>query len=125
MALGELRGPMADETVSWLNRVALGLPTPAATVEEAHNNLMLTKALDLSAKRKQPVKLPLDPGRGETRGLGYNVRKQPTDRPKPAVQSRRNGICDDCCWRCHLLFAALPASGAGRAPPSTRARPCG
>ena len=33
----------------------------AATVEEAHRNLMLTKALDLSAKRKQPVKLPLDP----------------------------------------------------------------
>src|SRR5918994_3735005 len=61
MALGELRGPMADETMSWLNRVALGLPTPAATVEEAHNNLMLTKALDLSAKRRQPVKLPLDP----------------------------------------------------------------
>jgi hypothetical protein len=29
-------------------------------VEEAHRNLMLTKALDLSAKRKQPVKLPLD-----------------------------------------------------------------
>ena len=61
MALGELRGPMADETVSWLNRVALGLPTPAATVEEAHNRLMLTKALDLSARRKQAVKLPLDP----------------------------------------------------------------
>jgi myo-inositol 2-dehydrogenase / D-chiro-inositol 1-dehydrogenase len=61
MALGELRGPMADETVSWLNRVALGLPSPAATVEEAHRNLMLTKALDLSARRKQPVKLPLDP----------------------------------------------------------------
>jgi len=29
-------------------------------VEEAHRNLMLTKALDLSAKRKQAVKLPLD-----------------------------------------------------------------
>ena len=27
MALGELRGPMAEETDSWLNRVALGLPT--------------------------------------------------------------------------------------------------
>ncbi|MBV9955594.1 MAG: Gfo/Idh/MocA family oxidoreductase, partial [Pseudolabrys sp.] len=40
MALGELRGPMADETVSWLNRVAMGLPSPAATVEEAHRNLM-------------------------------------------------------------------------------------
>ena len=61
MALGELRGPMAEETDSWLNRVALGLPTAAATVEEAHRNLMLTKALDLSARRKQPVKLPLDP----------------------------------------------------------------
>ena len=60
MALGELRGPMADETVYWLSRVALGLPSPAATVTEAHRNLMLTKALDLSAKRKQPVKLPLD-----------------------------------------------------------------
>jgi predicted dehydrogenase len=61
MALGELRGPMADETVSWLNRVALGVPTPAATAREAHRNLMLTKALDLSAKRKAPVQLPLDP----------------------------------------------------------------
>ena len=61
MALGELRGPMADETVAWLNRVSLGLPTPAATAREAHRNLMLTKALDLSAKRKAPVALPLDP----------------------------------------------------------------
>jgi len=61
MALGELRGPMAEETDSWLNRIALGLPTAAATVEEAHRNLMLTKALDLSAKRKEPVKLPLEP----------------------------------------------------------------
>jgi predicted dehydrogenase len=59
MALGELRGPMAEETMSWLNRVSLGLPTAAATVEEAHRNLMLTKALDLSAKRKAPLKLPL------------------------------------------------------------------
>ena len=62
MALGELRGPMADETVSWLNRISLGLPTQAATAAEAHRNLMLTKALDLSAKLKKPVKLPLDPG---------------------------------------------------------------
>jgi predicted dehydrogenase len=61
MALGELRGPMADETVSWLNRVALGLPTQAATAAEAHRNLMLTKALDLSARRKESVKLPIDP----------------------------------------------------------------
>jgi hypothetical protein len=62
MALGELRGPMADETMSWLNRVSLGLPTQAATAAEAHRNLMLTKALDLSARRKAPVRLPLAPG---------------------------------------------------------------
>jgi predicted dehydrogenase len=62
IALGELRGPMREETESWLNRVALGLPTQAATAAEAHNRLMLTKALDLSARRKQPVKLPLAPG---------------------------------------------------------------
>jgi myo-inositol 2-dehydrogenase/D-chiro-inositol 1-dehydrogenase len=61
MALGELRGPMSLETQSWLDRVSLGLPTPATTVEEAHRNLMLTKALDLSAKRKAPVQLPLSP----------------------------------------------------------------
>jgi len=61
MALGELRGPMADETVSWLNRMALGVPTQAATAAEAHNRLMLTKALDLSAKLKAPVQLPLAP----------------------------------------------------------------
>jgi myo-inositol 2-dehydrogenase / D-chiro-inositol 1-dehydrogenase len=69
MVLGELRGPMADETVSWLNRVSLGLPTPAATAREAHRNLMLTKALDLSAKRKAPVKLPLDPKELAREGL--------------------------------------------------------
>jgi myo-inositol 2-dehydrogenase / D-chiro-inositol 1-dehydrogenase len=64
MALGELRGPMRDETESWLNRVALGVPTPHATAAEAHNRLMLTKALDLSAKLKKPVPLPLEPERG-------------------------------------------------------------
>jgi predicted dehydrogenase len=61
MALGELRGPMREETEQWLNRIALGVPTPHATAAEAHNRLMLTKALDLSARRKAPVKLPLDP----------------------------------------------------------------
>jgi predicted dehydrogenase len=62
IALGELRGPMREETEAWLNRVATGAATPHATAAEAHNRLMLTKALDLSARRKQPVALPLDPG---------------------------------------------------------------
>ena len=62
MAFGELRGPMREETESWLNRLALDLPTQHATAAEAHKNLMLTKAFDLSAKRKAIVQLPLDPG---------------------------------------------------------------
>jgi myo-inositol 2-dehydrogenase/D-chiro-inositol 1-dehydrogenase len=63
MALGELRGPMREETDSWLNRVSLGLPTQAATAAEAHRNLLLTKALDLSAKLKKPVQLEVEQGR--------------------------------------------------------------
>src|SRR3954462_10129345 len=59
MALGELRGPMREETDSWLNRIALGRATQAATAAEAHNRLMLTKALDLSARRRRGVTLPL------------------------------------------------------------------
>ena len=61
MALGELRGPMREETDSWLSHVSLGLPTHATTAADAHRNLMLTKALDLSARLKRAVKLPLEP----------------------------------------------------------------
>jgi myo-inositol 2-dehydrogenase / D-chiro-inositol 1-dehydrogenase len=59
MALGELRGPMREETEQWLNRISLGLTTQHATAAEAHNRLMLTKAFDLSARRKKPVQLPI------------------------------------------------------------------
>jgi myo-inositol 2-dehydrogenase / D-chiro-inositol 1-dehydrogenase len=59
MALGELRGPMREETEQWLNRVSLGHTTQHATAAEAHNRLMLTKAFDLSARRKKPVQLPI------------------------------------------------------------------
>jgi myo-inositol 2-dehydrogenase/D-chiro-inositol 1-dehydrogenase len=61
IALGELRGPMREETNSWLNRVALGVPTQHASAAEGHNRLMLTKAIDLSARLKRPVKLPISP----------------------------------------------------------------
>jgi myo-inositol 2-dehydrogenase / D-chiro-inositol 1-dehydrogenase len=59
VALGELRGPMREETEQWLNRVALGLPTQHATAAEAHNRLMLTKAFDLSARLKRAIPLPI------------------------------------------------------------------
>src|SRR6266446_319145 len=59
IALGELRGPMREETEQWLNRISLGLPTQHATAAEAHNRLMLTKAFDLSARLKRAVPLPI------------------------------------------------------------------
>jgi myo-inositol 2-dehydrogenase / D-chiro-inositol 1-dehydrogenase len=60
MALGELRGPMREETEQWLNRVSLGLATQHATAAEAHDRLMLTKAFDKSAKLKRAIPLPID-----------------------------------------------------------------
>jgi predicted dehydrogenase len=62
VALGELRGPMREETEQWLNRLAMSLPTQHATAAEAHNRLMLTKAFDLSAKQKRAVPLPIAAG---------------------------------------------------------------
>ena len=59
IALGELRGPMREETEQWLNRISMGLSTQHATAAEAHNRLMLTKAFDLSARSKRPVALPI------------------------------------------------------------------
>ena len=39
----------------------MGLPTPHATAQDGHRNLMLTMAMDLSAKRKKEIALPIDP----------------------------------------------------------------
>lgn len=61
IALGELWGPMRDETNSWLSRLAVGQATPHATAAEAHNRLMLTKAFDLSARLKRAIPLPITP----------------------------------------------------------------
>jgi myo-inositol 2-dehydrogenase / D-chiro-inositol 1-dehydrogenase len=59
IVLGELRGPMREETEQWLNRICMDLPTQHATAAEAHNRLMLTKAFDKSARLKTPVALPI------------------------------------------------------------------
>ncbi len=61
MALGQLRGPMPEETTAWLTRVSTGMATQHATAREGHHRLMLTKAVDLSARLKCPVKLPITP----------------------------------------------------------------
>jgi myo-inositol 2-dehydrogenase / D-chiro-inositol 1-dehydrogenase len=66
IALGELRGPMREETNSWLTRLSLGVTTQHATAAEGHNRLMLTKAIDLSARTRRPVELPIKPGEERT-----------------------------------------------------------
>ena len=58
---GELWGPMREETNSWFNRIYSGKRTPHATAAEGHRNLVLTMAMDLSAKRGAEVELPIDP----------------------------------------------------------------
>ncbi len=58
---GMLWGPMREETLTWFNRLAKGFPTPHATAAEGHSNLILTMAMDYSAKRGEPLKLPIDP----------------------------------------------------------------
>jgi predicted dehydrogenase len=60
MVMGELRGPMREETEQWLNRISMRLPTQHATAAEAHNRLMLTKAFDKSARLKKPIPLPIE-----------------------------------------------------------------
>jgi myo-inositol 2-dehydrogenase/D-chiro-inositol 1-dehydrogenase len=71
IALGELRGPMREETEQWLNRLAMGLATQHATAAEAHDRLMLSKAFDLSARLKRAVPLPIT-GKGETQARSEN-----------------------------------------------------
>ncbi len=57
----QLWGPMREETNSWHQRIYTGQSTPHATAADGHRNLLLTMAMDLSAKRGEPVTLPADP----------------------------------------------------------------
>jgi myo-inositol 2-dehydrogenase / D-chiro-inositol 1-dehydrogenase len=56
---GELWGPMREETNTWFQRIYNGKKTPHATAEEGHRNLMMTMAMDLSAKRGKEVAYPV------------------------------------------------------------------
>lgn len=59
--LNQLWGPMREETNSWYQRIYLGQETPHATARDGHRNLLMTMAMDLSAKRGVPVKFPVEP----------------------------------------------------------------
>lgn len=56
----QLWGPMREETNAWYNRIYSGLRTPHATAADGHRNLVLTMAMDLSAKLGRPIDLPVD-----------------------------------------------------------------
>ena len=61
MVMGQLWGAMREETLSWFSRLYSGLETPHATAAEGHRNLLLTKAMDYSAKIGKPISLPITP----------------------------------------------------------------
>jgi myo-inositol 2-dehydrogenase/D-chiro-inositol 1-dehydrogenase len=58
---GMLWGPMREETMTWFHRLSKGIATPHATAEDGHRNLLLTMAMDLSARNGKAVPLPIDP----------------------------------------------------------------
>lgn len=61
MSEGRLWGPMREETMTWFNRLVKGHDTQHATAADGHRNLLLTMAMDLSARRGTPVSLPVTP----------------------------------------------------------------
>ena len=58
---GMLWGPMREETMTWFHRLANGVSTPHATAQDGHRNLILTMAMDRSARIGAPVSLPIEP----------------------------------------------------------------
>lgn len=58
-ALGEMWGPIANETRAWLDHLATGKPSVHATPREARATLEATLAIELSVESGQPVRLPL------------------------------------------------------------------
>jgi hypothetical protein len=52
---------MREETNSWYQRVYSGQKTPHATAQDGHRNLLLTMAMDLSARTGKSVDLPVSP----------------------------------------------------------------
>jgi hypothetical protein len=52
---------MREETGVWFSRLHTGAETPHATAAEGHRNLMMTMAMDHSAKIGKAVSLPISP----------------------------------------------------------------
>jgi predicted dehydrogenase len=61
VADGLLWGPMREETMTWFHRLANGVVTPHASAQDGHRNLILTMAMDKSARVGKPIALPIAP----------------------------------------------------------------
>ena len=57
----QLWGPMKEETISWFTRIMLGIDSPHASAADGHRNLLLTMAMDRSARLGTEISLPIDP----------------------------------------------------------------
>ena len=55
---GKFWGPMREETNTWYTRLCTGQDTPHATAQDGHRNLLMTMAMDLSAKEGKEIILP-------------------------------------------------------------------
>lgn len=58
-ALGQMFGPIGDETRSWLDHLSAGGPLNHTTPRQAMQNLEITLAMEASAASGQPVKVEL------------------------------------------------------------------
>lgn len=54
-------GPMREETMTWFNRVLTGQATHHATAADGHRNLLITMAMDKSARTGEPIDLIPEP----------------------------------------------------------------
>ena len=57
----QLWGPMKEETISWFTRIMLDIDSPHASAADGHRNLLLTMAMDRSARLGKEISLPIDP----------------------------------------------------------------
>ncbi|MDP7502771.1 MAG: Gfo/Idh/MocA family oxidoreductase, partial [Nitrospinota bacterium] len=74
---GQFWGPMREESNAWLAHIYTGIKTPHATGAEGQRNLLLTMACDLSAKRKKPVVLPIEPEALHAELTAYVISAEP------------------------------------------------
>jgi predicted dehydrogenase len=58
--INQIWGPIREETNTWFARLCSGLDSPHATANDGHRNLVLTMAMDLSAKQGKVIRLPIE-----------------------------------------------------------------